>query len=96
MNGHSDNQLSKDIVAISVEKTLLEMGKPILEEVYSRLQSDYNCTFLDCLENPEYLTRILKNLYGNSYDLIINSIMKNLEKYIPDEKISIFIENVKK
>jgi len=71
---YSSNDTYQDLVKIAVEKTLLEIGPHVYDEVLTRMKDDYNCDFSDCLEHPDYLKRILKNIFGNSYNSIINSI----------------------
>ena len=73
--------MKKTIVILAVEDTLDKMGRPVLEQVYKELYSKYGCHLDDCYENPEYLRNILKNMFGNSYQLILELIEKNLEEH---------------
>ncbi len=85
-----DNQRRKTLVGLAVEKTLLDMGKPELEEVSMRLRK-YHCKIYDCYEHPEYLNQILKDLYGNSYKTIIEGIQKNLGEFNEEKSIVDFL-----
>ena len=75
----SDND--KVLVSLAIEKALLEFGITALGEVTNRLFDYYHCEISDCFEKPEYLKKVLKDLYGNSYTVILESIKKYLEKF---------------
>ena len=81
----------KNMISLAIQKVLLEMNAETLPKVQERLSKDYNCNLFDCFENPEYLNRILKDLYGNSHKVIVDSISKKLDEFKQDEKISKFI-----
>ena len=81
----------KALVVMAIEKTLLEMGKPTYEEVLGKLKKDYRCYLSDCYENPEYLSMVLKELYGQSRVAIIASIKKYLAEMSTQEDIANFI-----
>jgi len=74
------------------EKSLLEIGKPDLNKVKQRLMDDYNRTFADCFEEPEFLTRILKDIYGKAHVTIIDSIKKNLKNMSGSEPVQEFLK----
>ena len=92
---YSDNILYKDLVAVTIEQTLAEIGKLTLENVSDKLKEEYSSSFTDCLENPHYLHRILKDYYGNSYIEIINSIEKKLKNFKENECIHHFLKVMK-
>jgi class 3 adenylate cyclase len=69
------------LITSAIEKTLLEMGTIQLEKVVSTLFHDYRCFLPDCYKHPEYLKRILQDLYGTSHMAIIQSITEKLEEY---------------
>lgn len=81
----------KALVVLAIEKTLLEVGKPTYYEVLGKLNEDYHCYLSDCYENPEYLSRVLKELYGQSRLAIIASIKKHLAEMSTQEDIANFI-----
>ena len=74
------NEMFKSVISVSVEKALLEIGKPEFDLVVSRLKEDYNCEISDCLEHPDYLKLILCELFGNAYQVILKSIHDSIEK----------------
>ena len=86
------DNVMKALVALAIEKTLLGMGKPVYETVTKMLYEKYHCYTPDCFEKPEYLRSVLKNLYGKSYNEIVNSIEEELEEFISNKKIEMFLQ----
>jgi hypothetical protein len=84
----------KALVVLAIERALLEVGKPTYNEVLGKLKKDYHCYLPDCYENPEYLSRILKELYGQSHLAIIESIKKYLGEMSTQEEIANFIMKI--
>ncbi len=74
-----DYSIQKALVAVTVEKTLLDIGKPSYDKVAMILKKEYNCYLPDCYEHPQYLIKVLKEIYGNAHTAIIESINKQLE-----------------
>ena len=87
----TDDEISSALVTLAIEKTLLNMGKPILDEVAHRLFKNYRCYIPDCHKHPEYLKSILKEFYGNSYNIIVESIKKNLAECSTKKSIEHFL-----
>ena len=81
-------------VSIAIEQTLLEIGFNALDAVRNRLSDDYNRNFSDCYANPEFLNRILKDLYGTSYKVVVESIVKNLKECAREEAIIKFEKEI--
>ena len=84
-------EAKKALVVLAIEKTLLEVGRPTYDEVLSKLNKDYHCYLSDCYENPEYLSNVLKELYGQSRLAMIASIRKYLAEMNSQEDIANFI-----
>lgn len=82
----------KTLVGLAVEKTLLEMGKPELDQVSERLSEKYHCQIFDCYEHPQYLNQVLKDLYGNSYKAIVEKIQKNIGEFYTEESVIHFLK----
>ena len=82
----------KVLIIAAIEKSLLEIGKPDLNKVKQRLMEDYNRTLADCYEEPEFLNRILKDIYGKAHITIVDSIKKNLEGMMGLEPVKKFLE----
>lgn len=87
----SDEVIRKALVALAIERTLLEMGVPVFEEVSRRLVKEYKCYIPDCHEHPEYLKKVLKDLYGASYTTILESIRSKLDEFIHKKSIAEFL-----
>lgn len=82
------------MVALAIETVLLEIGKPTFQEVTGKLFRDYKCFLADCYEHPEYLKKILQDLYGKSSVTIIESIKKQLEGFETQQGIDAFIKTI--
>jgi len=82
----------KALVTLAIEKTLIGIGKPVYDKVVERLNKKYNCHIPDCFEKPEYLKAVLNELYGKSYNEIVNSIQEELKEFTYDKKIETFLQ----
>jgi len=82
----------KVLIVTAIEKALLEIGKPDLNKVKQRLMEDYKRTLSDCYGEPEFLNRILKDIYGKAYVTIVDSIKKNLESLSQTPTVKKFLE----
>ncbi|VVC05815.1 Uncharacterised protein [uncultured archaeon] len=80
------------LVTLVIERNLLDVSKPLYDKVIKVLKEEYNCYLPDCYEHPEYLTEILKRLYGNAYHTIVVSINKQLEEFTYNQPIANFLE----
>lgn len=88
----SENQMKKTMVTLVLKNTLLELGINEYDKVVSLLQKDYSCTLEDCFENPEYLRNILKDLFGDSYPDILNSLSENMKEISNQESVKEFLQ----
>lgn len=88
----SENQMKKTIVTLALKNTLLELGIQEYDKIVSLLQKDYTCTLEDCYENPEYLRNILKDLFGDSYPDILNSLSENMKDILSQQSIKDFFQ----
>ena len=80
-------QIMKALVAFSVEKVLLVIGKPILDKVANRLYMEYQCYIPDCYEHPDYLNNVLRSIFGNSYFAIAEAIKLELNEHLEDKTV---------
>ena len=87
----SENQMKKTMITLALKNTLLELGIQEYDKVVSLLQKDYSCTLEDCFENPEYLRNILKNLFGDSYPDILNSLSENMKSITSQQTVKDFL-----
>jgi hypothetical protein len=90
----NSSQARKALVSLAIEKVLLDIGMPTYEEVSHKLYKDYHSYMPDCFENPDYLKRVLQDLYGKSSITMIESIKKQLEEYESQKGIDVFIAGI--
>jgi two-component system chemotaxis response regulator CheY/two-component system response regulator (stage 0 sporulation protein A) len=88
----SENQMKKIMVTLALKNTLLELGIQEYDKIVSLLQKDYTCTLEDCYENPEYLRNILKDLFGDSYPDILNSLSENMKDILSQQSVKDFLQ----
>ena len=87
-------QLRKAMVSLAIEKVLLGIGKPIYEKTIKQLSKDYGCYLPECYEHPEYLNKVLKKIFGNSYVAIVDAIKNELSEYVRENPIEIFVTTI--
>ena len=88
-----DNDLVKRaLVSLVIETTLLEIEKETYDKVVHDLYKKYNSYLPDCYDHPEYLNEILKDLYGNARNVVIEKINKQLEEFSYHKSISNFVK----
>jgi hypothetical protein len=87
----TDVQIKKALVAFAIEKALLDVGEPVFQKVTKTLKDDYNCYIPDCFDHPEYLKRILSDLYGDAYTAILSSIKNSLVEFSHQPSIQKFV-----
>ena len=88
------NHVKKALVSLAIETMLLEIGKPTYDEVIHKLFKVYKCFIPDCYDHPEYLKKILQDLYGSSSTVIIESIKKQLEEFETQKGVDVFIAGI--
>lgn len=89
--GPSEYNVQRALVALAIETVLFNIGKPAHDEVIGKLVKDYKCYFPDCYDHPEYLKKILQDIYGNRAPTIIESIRKQLDGFETQKGIDTFI-----
>ncbi len=82
----------KALTVLAIEKTLLDIGKPVYETAVDMLYRKYHCYIPDCYEKPEYLKDVLRRLYGVSYNEIVNSIGQELKEFTNQKRIEMFLQ----
>jgi len=92
MTDAQDINMYRDFVSISIENALSKIGTPLADEVSIRLNATYNCNFGDCLEHPEYLNKILKEIFGESYLKVVKLINQQLVDMAFDKPIESFLK----
>ena len=86
----------EEIVGHRIRQALLEIGEPAYEKVVKALYSQYHCCLADCIEQPEYLKDILKQLFGSSHRAIVKSISKQLYEFYEQRPIQEFLMAIAK
>ena len=90
------NLVKKALVSVSIEKALLDIGKPTYDKVAHDLYERYHSYFQDCYEHPEYLSEILEQLYGNAGKVAVEALKKELEEFSYHEPIARFLQVISK
>lgn len=85
----------KALVAVVVEQVLHNLAKIEYEEIVMRLEDEYHCYITDVYEHPEYLKRILKDLYGNAYTSIISKIEQEFGEFTQQSPYKEFIKSLR-
>jgi hypothetical protein len=91
VTGLTSDHNDRILVGLAIEAVLIEMGEPVYEKVTEILWKLYKCHTIDCYDHPEYLTRTLRDLYGESSVAIIDSIKKQLEKFSSRQLVNSFL-----
>lgn len=78
-------------ISSAIEQSLREISDAVCENVGDTLYKKYNCYFHNCLEHPDYLVDILKQLFGDGYLPIIVNINKRLEEFSSQKPIKEFL-----
>ncbi len=72
--------------------TLFEIGRETYDKVIHDLYKKHHCYLSDCYEHPEYLSEILRELYGNTHDVVVEKIKKQLGEFSYQKPIERFLE----
>lgn len=88
------NQLRKAMISLAVEKVLRGIGQPIYDKVIKQLSKDHDCYLPDCYEHPEYLNKVLKKIFGNAHMAVVDSIKNELNEYITEKPMEVFITTI--
>ena len=91
MNIDSDHA-RKALVAFVIESALLKISKDALDEASNALYKEHSCYLGDCYEHPEYLSNILRDLFGKSSTVIVESIKKDLVSFVEHKPIENFLK----
>lgn len=86
-----DNDISANIVALAVEKSLLEFGIPIFHKVEEKLRMEHSMKFVDAVRFPNVIADVLYEIFGTSYMEIVKSIERNMKEVNLDNKSQEFL-----
>ena len=77
---------------MAIELTLFEIGKETYDKVVKILYERYQSYIPDCYEHPQYLSEILKELFGNAHNAVVERIGEQLEEFSYNEPIAKFLK----
>jgi len=93
LEDYQEEKNLRNLIAVSIENALLEIGRKELNEVESKLEADYKTNFFDCMDHPEYLGKILRELYPDN-NKIAKLILKKLRGFIPKSLFNDFLKEL--
>ncbi|MGB6464483.1 MAG: hypothetical protein WA799_05850 [Nitrosotalea sp.] len=73
-----DKKPKRILVGLAIESTLISMGHSIFDKVTIKLREDYNANVFDCLDNPQYLKKILEENFDNSVSTVMTKSVKTI------------------
>ena len=75
-----------------LEIVLMSKSNTKYNLVVAKLNSLYDCSIRDCCEKPEYLKTILKEVYKEDYNLIIEEIKSQLDDLVEEKDMANFFK----
>ncbi len=87
-------KMQKTMITLALKNTLLELGPDELDKVTTILQKDHNMTLDDCYDNPDELKLVLRDLFGESIDVVLDSFKENMKVISSNTQIKNFISNL--
>jgi len=91
----TDNAVTRIVVIFAIEHTLLQISKDALEKVQTKIRKEYNCSLAECYDHPEYLNRVLKDLFGASHTEVVRSVSNYLNDFTYQRPIVEFLDKIK-
>jgi len=82
----------KNALVACLEVVLMSKGNTQYNLLAAKLNSLYDCTISDCYDHPDYLKPILKEVYKEDYNPIIEQIKLHLEDLVNEEDMTNFFE----
>lgn len=90
----SDEQI-KENLALSIEVVLMRRGGPEFQMVLAKLKNNFNLDIINCYEKPEYLRKVLKEVYREDFKFVVEEIIGELGEYAQEQKIIEFLDTLK-
>ena len=91
---YDKHYILKALVSLAIDKTLLDIGKPVLDKVTNELYKKYKCYLPDCYDHPEYLENVLKSVFGDSSHTIVHAITVELQDHMNDKGIQVLVKTI--
>lgn len=95
-SNNKNHIIKKSLISLSVENALRKIGDPTYEMVNQKLYEDYHCYLPDCYEYPEYLNKVLKELFGSNYKAVVDGIKTNLKDLAEQKPVTDFLTAISK
>ncbi|TRZ79186.1 MAG: hypothetical protein D4R90_04455 [Nitrosopumilales archaeon] len=88
----SINEDDKIAFVTCIEVVLMKRGDVNHKLVLAKLSARYYCGIDKCLEHPEYLKDVMKEVYGDDYNSVVDAISLEIDKleYIDEFKADFF------
>jgi len=90
----SDEQI-KENLALSIEVVFMKKGGEEFQVVLAKLRNDFDLEIKDCYENPECLRKILKDVYHDDFESVVEEIKWELGESVKERKILEFLNALK-
>ncbi|MGD2106969.1 MAG: response regulator [Nitrosopumilaceae archaeon] len=91
-SGDSLDEMKRTMVTLAIKNTFLELGLEEFDKIVMMLQKDYNSSLEDCYDNPEFLKQVLKDLLGDSYNDVLNSLKENIKNISSHKSTENFLD----
>jgi hypothetical protein len=82
-------------LALSIEVVLMRNGGPEFQLVLTKLKNKFDLEFRDCYEKPECLRKILKDVYLDDFEAVVEEIIWELGESVKERKILEFLDALK-
>lgn len=90
------NNDSRAALVLSIEIVLMRRGGPQYHQILAKLENYYDCKIFDCYEHPEYLGTVIKEVYPNDYQKIIQDFKTELDELASQKEIAEFLKLLEK
>lgn len=88
----SSKEQNKLALISCIELTLMRSGNTNYNLVICKLNALYDAGLADCYNHPDYLRIILKEVYKDNYQSIVNEIKMCLDDLLQVEEIANFMK----
>ncbi|HJU13559.1 MAG TPA: hypothetical protein VJ792_03805 [Candidatus Nitrosotalea sp.] len=87
--------MSKALVSLAVEQSIIEAGGSMaLEAVSNKMSEKHLCHLHDCYEHPEYLGTILAEMAASTSHTVVKLVRNRLEEFSYKGEIQGFLEKL--
>ena len=90
------HNIYRELVSAVIEHVCLSISIDSLDLVTKKLKENHNVSLDEILNHPEHLKSVLINLYGDSYDSILNKIKSVFGTSISQNSISDFVSRLER